>query len=105
MRRLWPSRIFLLRAIEEKQWPRKAKTWLIGPNVMEGATSKRAMRIRISMIARERGLSDEEIAEAMNCGTEAILDFAEKHDLSLDWLCMGDHKGLLRTVRWKQQHD
>ncbi len=33
------------------------------------AFSKRALRVRISMIARERGLSDAEIAKAMNCGT------------------------------------
>jgi hypothetical protein len=65
--------------------------------------SKRAMRIRISMIARERGLSDAETAKAMNCGTSAVVEFAEKHDVSLDWLVCGDLKGLLRTVRAKQQ--
>jgi hypothetical protein len=40
------------------------------------AFSKRAMRVRISMIARERGLSDEEISRAMNCGTAAVVAFA-----------------------------
>jgi hypothetical protein len=82
----------------------KAKNPAYRSNVMEGATSKRAVRIRISMIARERGLLDAEIAKAMNCGTKAMVNLAEKHDLSLDWLWMGDLKGLLRTVRWKQQH-
>jgi predicted transcriptional regulator len=67
------------------------------------AFSKRAMRVRISMIARERGLSDAEIAKALNCGTAAVVAFAEKHDISLDWLVCGDLKGLLRTVRAKQQ--
>ena len=61
------------------------------------------MRVRISMIARERGLPDTEIARAMNCGTGAVVTFAEKYDISLDWLVRGDLKGLLRTVRAKQQ--
>jgi hypothetical protein len=61
------------------------------------AFSKRAMRIRISMIARASGLSDAEIAKAMNCGTSAVVAFAEKYDVSLDWLVCGDLKGLLRT--------
>jgi hypothetical protein len=81
----------------------KAKNLAYRPNVMDGATSKRAIRIRISMIARERGLSEAEISEAMNCGTRATVELARKHALSLDWLWMGDLKGLLRTVRWKQQ--
>jgi hypothetical protein len=71
------------------------------------------MRIRISMIARERGLPDSEIAKAMNCGTggghlsdaafSAVIEFTDKHNVSLDWLLFGDLKGLLRTVRAKQQ--
>jgi hypothetical protein len=81
----------------------KAKSLAYRPNAMEGASSKRAVRIRISMIARERGLSEAEISKAMNCGTAAIVELARKHDLSLDWLWMGDLKGLLRTVRWKHQ--
>jgi len=60
---------------------------------------KRATRIRIKMIARERGLLDAEIAKAMNCGTAAVVAFAVKHDISMDWLICGDLKGLLRTVR------
>jgi len=56
-------------------------------------------RIRISLIARERRLSHAEIANAMNCGTAAVVAFAEKHNISLDWLVRGDLKGLLRTVR------
>jgi hypothetical protein len=69
----------------------------------ESAGWKRGTRIRIKMIARERGLSDAEIAKAMNCGTAAVVAFAEKHDISLDWLVWGDLKGLLRTVRARQQ--
>jgi len=69
------------------------------------AFSKRALRVRISMIARERGLSDAEIAKAMNCGTGAVVAFAEKHDVSLDWLVRGDLKGLLRTVRGMQRRN
>jgi hypothetical protein len=51
------------------------------------------------MIARERGLSDAEIAQALNCGTAAVVAFAKKHNVSLDWLIDGDLAGLLRTVR------
>jgi hypothetical protein len=51
------------------------------------------------MIARERGLSDAEIAKALNCGTKALVAFAGKHAISLDWLIDGDLKGLLRMVR------
>ena len=47
------------------------------------AFSKRAMRVRISMIARERGLSDEEISRAMNCGTAAVVAFAKKQNTAL----------------------
>jgi len=60
---------------------------------------KRSTRIRIRMIARERGLSDAEIAKALNCGITAVVEFAKKHHVSLDWLIDGDLKGLLRTVR------
>ena len=54
-----------------------------------------------------------EIAKAMNCGTggghlsdaafSAVIEFTDKHNVSLDWLLFGDLKGLLRTVRAKQQ--
>ena len=71
-------------------------------DVMEGRSSKRAIRIRIKMIANERGLSDAEVSRAMNCGTSAVVEFADKYNLSLDWLLLGDLKGLLRTVRWMQ---
>jgi hypothetical protein len=63
---------------------------------------KRQTRFRISLIARERGLADAEIASAMNCGTVALLAFAIKHNISLDWLIRGDLNGLLRTVRGTQ---
>ena len=63
---------------------------------------KRSTRIRIRMIVQERGLSNAEIAKAMNCGTAAVVAFAKKHDISLDWLVCGDLKGLLRTVRNRQ---
>ncbi len=69
------------------------------PASQEPADWKRATRIRIKMIARERGLSDAEISRALNCGTSAVVAFAEKHDISLDWLVCGDLKGYLRTVR------
>jgi hypothetical protein len=55
------------------------------------------------MIARERGLSDIEIAAALNCGTAAVLAFADKHRISLDWLVCGDLGGLRKTVRAYRQ--
>ena len=60
---------------------------------------RRATRIRIKMIAQERGLSDAEISKALNCGTAAILAFAYKHNINLDWLVCGDLRGLLETAR------
>ena len=69
----------------------------------EGILETSDARSHFSMIARECGLSDEEISRAMNCGTAAVVAFAKKHNISLDWLVCGDLKGLLRTVRAKQQ--
>jgi hypothetical protein len=45
------------------------------PASQEPADWKRATRIRIKMIARERGLSDAEISRALNCGTSAVVAF------------------------------
>ena len=72
-------------------------------DVMVGAASKRAIRVRLAMIARERGLTNKEIAKAMNCGTEALVALTGKHDISLDWLIHGDLSGLLRMVRYRRQ--
>jgi hypothetical protein len=63
---------------------------------------KRQTRFRISLIARERGLADAEIVNAMNCGTVPLVAFANKYNISLDWLVRGDLNGLLRTVRGMQ---
>jgi hypothetical protein len=38
-----------------------------------------------------------------NCGTSAVLEFADKHAISLDWLVCGDLRGLLKKVRAQRQ--
>jgi hypothetical protein len=62
---------------------------------------KPAIRQRIRLIAAERKLSDDQIANALTCKDEPLLQFAERHTLSLDWLICGDLKGLLRMKRWQ----
>jgi hypothetical protein len=54
---------------------------------------------RIDLIAHERGLSESEIAKAKTCTDDALLEFAERHDLSINWLVSGDLQGLKRMVR------
>ena len=66
---------------------------------MSNKNRRRSTRIRITLIASERGLSDAEIAHALKFSDEAILAFAEKHSISLDWLVRGDLRGLFRMVR------
>jgi hypothetical protein len=60
---------------------------------------KPAIRKRICLIATERELSDDQIAKALTCKDKPLLQFADRHNLSLDWLICGDLKGLLRMKR------
>ncbi len=58
---------------------------------------KKAIRDRIALIAHGRGLPESEVARAKTCTDAALLAFAGRHDLSVDWLMTGDLRG-----RWRQ---
>src|SRR5438045_2694339 len=64
----------------------------------DGACSRSAIRRRIQLIAQERRLRPAAVAKAMTCGTNNVVEFCERHDVSCDWLVCGDLKGLLATV-------
>jgi hypothetical protein len=68
--------------------------------VIDRGSSNKAIRDRINLIAHERGLPEAEVARAKTCTDDAILSFARRHGLSLDWLIMGDLKGLMRQA-WR----
>ena len=66
----------------------------------EWGAMKPAIRLRIQLIiAAERKLSIDQIANALTCKDEPLLQFAKDHKLSLDWLICGDLEGLLRMKR------
>jgi hypothetical protein len=63
------------------------------------ATIKPEIRQRIRLIANELNLSNDQIARAITCKDDDLLQFAEDHKLSLDWLICGDLEGRLRMAR------
>jgi len=69
------------------------------PNIRDGASTHRAIRTRIRLLAAERGLTQSDIHAALTVNTYDIMHFAKRHRVSLDWLICGDLKGLLRTVK------
>jgi hypothetical protein len=74
-------------------------------NLAQRGINNAAIRTRIRLIAQERNLPKEDTAFAFTgrLQTFDLCSFAERHGVSLDWLICGDLKGLLRTVRAKQQ--
>jgi hypothetical protein len=60
---------------------------------------RKAIHVRVDLVAHERGLPRSEILKAKS-SDDALLNFALRHDLSIDWLILGDLRGLLRMVRW-----
>lgn len=76
----------------------------LGP-FLAAATTPAAIRARITLIGRERGMPQEEIDRALAADLEyldeggAILKLVEDHNISLDWLIMGDLRGLKRMRR------
>ncbi len=76
---------------------------------LKAASSNQAIRTRIALIGKERGCSANEIRLASRDVTRSFgsdnefLMFAERHNISTDWLLMGDLRGLWRTVKWRQQ--
>jgi hypothetical protein len=66
------------------------------------ARSISALRARLELLAAERGLCRSEIRKAQK-NTKAMLAFANRHELSIDWLYLGDLKGLHRMAEWSRQ--
>ena len=63
------------------------------------------IRQRVELIARERGIGQAEIEAALR-GGQRLINFASEHNLSIDWLVLGDPEGLLRQTRqqfWGQE--
>jgi hypothetical protein len=85
--------------------PRKqTREEYLGP-FLAAASAPEAIRNRIALIGRERGIPDAEIDEALNADLTtleeggAILRLVEGHNISLDWLFIGDLRGLKRMRR------
>jgi hypothetical protein len=55
--------------------------------------------LRLNLIAGERGIDRQELREA-KASFHGLIDFAERHRISTDWLLFGDLRGLQRTIRW-----
>jgi hypothetical protein len=61
------------------------------------ARSITALRARLDLLAAERSIPRPEIRNAQR-STKAMLAFAARHEASLDWLYLGDLKGLQRMA-------
>jgi hypothetical protein len=59
----------------------------------------RAIRARLTLLRHERPVIGRKEVRKATTNDEALLSFARRHELSLDWLIDGDLKGLLRMVR------
>src|ERR1700730_8631076 len=68
-------------------------------DLRSAASSKDAIRTRVMLIANERGLPESETKWAGRLGTLDAMRFVKKHRVNMDWLLLGDLKGLLETVR------
>jgi hypothetical protein len=53
-------------------------------------------------LAAERSIPRPEIRKAQR-STKAMLAFAERHEASMDWLYLGDLKGLQRMAEWARR--
>ena len=68
--------------------------------IKDGGLHTTNIRRRLESIARERCIPSSEISKAMR--GQNLLNFCQKHDLSIDWVMHGCLKGLLRTVEWQR---
>jgi hypothetical protein len=66
------------------------------------ARSIPALRARLELLAAERGIDRAEIRKAER-STKAMLAFAHLHEASIDWLYLGDLKGLQRMAEWARR--
>lgn len=83
---------------------RKSRAQALGP-FLAAATTTQAIRKRIRLIGQERGLSATALSDVLKAnartdkGLEALVRFADDHNLSCDWLFSGDLRGLKRMRR------
>jgi hypothetical protein len=72
--------------------------------VKAGCQTEAAMRRRLFALVAERNLPPAEYAKLLHkrIMTQSVMDFCKKHDVSLDWLMIGDLKGLQRMKAWKK---
>jgi hypothetical protein len=63
---------------------------------IDGCNSDDAVRRRIEWFAHKHKLPPTEIDKAMTCRVDHIGAFAERDEISLDWLLVGDLKGSRR---------
>jgi hypothetical protein len=64
----------------------------------DGSCKPENVRRRLQWLAHERQIPEKDLPKVQCCPTDELLDFAEKHHLSLDWLLGGDLKGLHRMI-------
>jgi hypothetical protein len=67
----------------------------------DGAFSRQNIRRRLQWLAHERQIPPGELPEVKRTFTEELRDFVEKHNVSCDWLLIGDLKGLQRMVAFR----
>jgi hypothetical protein len=67
---------------------------------LDGADGIQQIRLRLRWLAREWQIPEDRLPELRRGGlvSEKIVNFAEKHGVSLDWLFIGDMKGLHRMM-------
>jgi hypothetical protein len=69
--------------------------------IIDHGTTRAAMRARLAVLAYERPhIQKEEIKTAMRGGTAPIIAFCRRHEVNLDWLFLGDIRGLLAMAEW-----
>lgn len=59
-------------------------------------------RARVEVIADTLGLNYSEVDEAL-ATEEALIEFAERHNQSLDWILIGDVRNLIRFAKAAHQ--
>jgi len=65
-----------------------------------GRGRQRFINARIDLLVAESKVSKQAAQKAKSSET-ALLKFAVRYDVSLDWLILGDLRGLMRTTRWQ----
>jgi hypothetical protein len=59
------------------------------------------VRSRIRLLAAERDLPESEVKPVISrLADDEIIEFAQRHRVSYDWLLCGCLKGRLRMARW-----